>query len=160
MTSTNLGGEMRVQRTVNAELIKEVLSDQRLWSASTEDGTVPVEEFWPDCEAKVWLALIDSNDQIRGFLVGDVVSKAQVRVHIAIRSEYWGDKENVALGKLGLEWYQEQGAKKIIATIPTEDTQVLRFAQRCGLKREGINKQSFLRNGEMLDQYYLGLVAN
>ena len=150
---------MRVQRTFNEELIKEVLSDERLWEVSTEDGTPPVAEFWPDIDEKVWVAMIDDDDKVRGFMVGDLVSKAQVRVHVAIRSEYWGDKANVELGKMALQWYIDQGTRKIIATIPTEDKQVLRYAQRCGLQREGINKKSFLRNGEMLDQYYLGMVA-
>lgn len=151
---------MRVQRTVNEELIKQTLNDQRLWEVSTEDGTPPIEDFWPDTDNKIWIALIDSEDNVRGFLIGDIVSRAQVRVHIAIRSEYWGDsKTNVELGQIALQWFINQGARKIIATIPTEDKQVLRYAQRCGLQREGINKKSFLRNGEMLDQYYLGLVA-
>jgi len=150
---------VRVTRTVNQELIKETLNDPVLWDVSTEDGTPPLEEFWPDIDEKIWIALIDDDDNVRGFMIGDLVSRVQVRVHIAIRSEYWGDKANVELGKQAIAWFQENGAQKIIATIPTEDKQVLRYAQRCGLQREGVNKKSFLREGELLDQYYLGLVA-
>jgi len=151
---------MRVKATRNSSLIREVLSDQRLHDAASEDGTTPLSEFEPNVDDIIWLALIDDNDTVRGFMVVEEVSKVQVRVHIAIRSEFWGDKDNVQLGKLAFERIWELGAKKIIATIPTTDKQVLRYAQRVGMKREGINRQSFLRKGELLDQYYLGLVAD
>lgn len=147
---------LRVRRTKNAELIREALSDPRLWRVVAQDGEA-LEDFDPAPEVVTWLALLDE-DTLRGFLLAIPRSRIVTEVHIAIKPEFWGDsKTNVALGKLACEWVRDHtGARKLVAQIPTTDKHVLRYAQRCGFQREGVNKKSYLRGGELLDQFHLG----
>lgn len=150
---------MEVKKTRNAELIKELLDDETLHSVTSEDGTDP-SSFEPDVYASTWLALVDDEETIRGFMVLIPTGRVTASIHVIIRPEFWGDsKTNVALGKLSVAYAFDHGIRKLTAEIPTEDIEVLRYAQRVGFKREGINRSSFLRNGELLDQTYVGMVA-
>jgi len=150
---------LRVQTTSNVDLIKEVLNDQRLYEVTTEDGTGPLETFNPDVIDTIWVALID-DETIIGFMIAEQVSKAVLSVHVAIRSDEWGNsKRNVELGKQAIALLlSAETIHKVVAQIPVEDQHVLRYAQRVGLRREGINRESFLRKGKLLDQYYMGMV--
>jgi RimJ/RimL family protein N-acetyltransferase len=148
---------VKVQRTKNIPLIKEVMDDEKLIKATSEDGT-DIAGFTPEVESTAWIALIDDKDQIRGFVIVSPTGRVSASIHVAIRTEYWGDsKTNVKLGKLAVKYAFDHGVRKLTAEIPTPDQEVLRYAQRVGFKREGVNKQSFLRNGELLDQTYVGL---
>lgn len=150
---------MEVRRTHNVDLILETVAEPRLFAASNEDGATP-EELRIDTRRVTWLALIDDERNVRGFVVGVPRGRATMELHVAIKPQFWGDsKPNVELGKMAVAWLAEHGGvRKFVACIPTEDKQVVRYAQRVGLQREGVNKQSYLRNGEMIDQYHLGLV--
>lgn len=149
---------MRVKRILNQALLREVMLKPRLWNAVSEDDSCTPEEYWPNLESLIAIALAD-DDVLHGFLLSRVISDSVNDVHIAIDPDHWGNPKNVQLSKLGCEYLFEQRPrlKKLVAAIPVTDSQVLRFAQRVGFQREGINKASFLRGGELLDQYYVGL---
>lgn len=150
---------MRVRRVFNQALFKQVLTKPRLWAAISEDGSVAIEDYSPDLTHIIALALIGEEDKLHGFLIGRPFTDSVIEVHIAIDPDLWGHKDNVQLGSLGCRWLFEEypDCIKLVAAIPTTDVQVLRYAQRVGFQREGVNKASFRRNGEVLDQFYVGL---
>ena len=149
---------MRAIATRNVELIREVLTDARLWEVCHEDGAPGPDHFVPETEYSKWIALVDHQDNFRGFVLASPLSNTMADVHVMIRPEYWGWAGNVELGKLAVQWLWDNTTyKKLVACIPVSDKQVFRYACRVGFKREGVNRASFLRNGELLDQYYMGL---
>ena len=153
---------MRIQRIFNAELLAEVVTDDQLWEAVSEDGSVGKTEYVKllDMEAMYVLALIsgEENTELHGFVIGRHHTTTVIETHVAIRPEYWGHADNVRLGQLACTWLLTlEGVEKLVASIPVPDKEVLRYSQRVGFKREGVNKKSFLRNGELLDQYYVGM---
>lgn len=153
---------MRIQRIYNAELLAEVVTDDQLWNAVSEDGSVGKTEYRQllDMEAMYVLALIsgEDNTELHGFVIGRHHTNTVIETHVAIRPEYWGHDDNVRLGQLACTWLRTlEGVEKLVASIPVPDKEVLRYSQRVGFKREGVNKKSFLRNGELLDQYYVGM---
>jgi RimJ/RimL family protein N-acetyltransferase len=149
---------LRVIRTRNTELFREILLQDKLWDAISEDGSIGKDEYFPDLEAIVAVALI-ADDTVRGFVISRQVTDSVAEAHVAISPDYWGEKQNVALGKMGCAYLFQANPRlmKLVASIPETDAEVLRFAQRVGFQREGINRKSFLRKGELLDQYYVGL---
>lgn len=151
---------MEVMRTRNTALILETLTDPKLWSLINEDGVSP-EGFEPDVDHTIWIAMLDDDERLRGFVAGIPLGKNEVDLHVAIKPEFWGEaKVNVALGKKAVAAIQKiTGARKFTAQIPVIDKQVVRYAQRVGLQREGVNKKSYLRNGELHDQYHMGLIV-
>lgn len=149
---------MRAIRTRNVDLFRSVVCKDRLWNAISEDDSIGKDEYYPDPDGVILVALLDDDNLLHGFVVGRVITDSVAEAHIAIDPDLWGHKDNVDLGKLGCEvLYKETGAIKLVASIPVTDKEVLRYAQRVGFQREGINKASFRRNGEVLDQYYVGM---
>lgn len=154
---------MKVQRIFNPELLAEIMTEDDLWDSISEDGSISKEQYAEnlDMEGMYVLALIGGHDddpELHGFVIGRSITQTVVETHVAIRPEYWGHEANVHLGKLACLWLMTlPGVSKLVASIPVPDKEVLRYSQRVGFKREGVNKQSFLRNGELLDQYYVGM---
>jgi RimJ/RimL family protein N-acetyltransferase len=154
---------MRVTRVYNQELVTDMLRHPKLWEVMSEDTAVAPEEFSLDLADLFAIALLsgDNDDRLHGFIIGAYRTDTIVEAHVAIHPDLWGHKDNLALAKLGVaELIIKTGAHKLVASIPTTDTEVLRLAQRVGFKREGVNRKSFLRNGELLDQYYVGFTRD
>jgi hypothetical protein len=66
------------------------------------------------------------------------------------RPAYWGATNS-------LKVMSGAGARKIITNVPEYNTIALRFAQKCGMTIEGINRLSFLKNGKLCNQIVLGI---
>lgn len=150
---------MRVKRIFNRELLMSVLGKPDLWKVMNEDGVGSPEEYRPSMGRLSAIALLGDEDALHGFLVGTHRTQTVMDVHVAIDPAFWGAKANVALGRAGCKELFDLHPRvhKLVAAIPVTDKQVLRYAQRVGFQREGINRASFLRNGELLDQTYVGL---
>ena len=150
---------MRVQRVNNARLVESVLTEPDLWDAISEDDGGAPEDYRIDLGGMYAIALLGGEeDELIGFVLGRHYTDTVVETHIAIMPKHWGTDGNVDLGKQACALLLESsGAAKLVASIPLPDKEVLRFAQRVGFQREGINKKSFRRDGELLDQYYVGL---
>ncbi len=149
---------MRAVRTKNVELFRSVLLKDSLWEAISEDGSIGKDEYFPNPEGIIMVALLGEDDTLHGFVVGRKITDSIVESHVAIDPDHWGHEANVELGKLGMQVLKrETGAIKAVASIPVDDKEVLRYAQRVGFQREGVNKASFRRGGEVLDQYYVGM---
>jgi RimJ/RimL family protein N-acetyltransferase len=149
---------MRVQRIYNQDLLRSVLLKPELWATLQEsEGTSP-DEFYPDLETNTALALIGEDNALHGFVVFDQTYHSIADTVAALAPEFWGHRDNVALGKLACAEILKTSPRihKLVASIPVPDKQVLRYYQRLGFQREGINRKSFLRSGTLLDQYYVG----
>ena len=150
---------MRVQRVNNARLVESVLTEPDLWDAISEDDGGAPEDYCIDLDGMYAIALLGGEeDELIGFVLGRHYTDTIIETHVAISPKHWGNEDNVELGREAIQLLLEaSGADKLVASIPVTDKEVLRFAQRVGFQREGINKKSFRRDGELLDQYYVGL---
>jgi RimJ/RimL family protein N-acetyltransferase len=150
---------MKVQRVFNVALLRDVIGQPALWTSVSEDNSIAFDEYYPDLESLYAIALVDDDENLRGFILGRPITDTVCEAHVAIHPDYWGDSAtNVELARMGCQWILDfEDFDKLVASIPVTDKQVLRFAQRVGFKREGTNRKSFRRNGELLDQYYVGM---
>lgn len=83
-------------------------------------------------------------------------SSIEMEVHFAVSPEAKG--QSFYYAKKGLNWiFESTGAEKISACIPFFNKQAYQFALKLGFQLEGINKMSFLKGGQLQDQWYIGL---
>ena len=150
---------MRIVRTQNTDLIRSVVCDPQVWAARAHDAAPAPEDWVPNTEPCIWLALLDGEPQtLRGMVLAMPESPLVYDMHIAILPQYWRSRDNVELGKAAIDWiFSHTPALKVVAQVPEDSPPVLRFAQRVGFKREGVNKQSAVRKGRLIDQTYLGI---
>ena len=154
---------MKVQQIHNAALIKEISTHEKIWDNITEDGAIAPEEYEPDMDNWIWLACTTENDnytlKLHGIMGFHPMSDTMWQAHALFRPECWGDKRNKKLGRLALDWLFKHNSRvhKIIGIIPDISKETLRFSARIGMKREGVLKKSYLKNGKLHDQYIVSL---
>ena len=150
---------MRVQRTYNQALLNTVALEPQIWERISEDDEVTPDEYEVDMDAIHVYALLD--DKLHGFVLMRPITDTVAEAHVMVHPDHWGDKRNVELARMAvLKGMVDMKCDKLVAAVPVPDKETLRFAQRVGFKREGINKASFRRGGELIDQYYLGFTRN
>lgn len=78
-------------------------------------------------------------------------------VHTICHPEGWGGQTARAC-KAGMEWmFVNTNCQKIVTHVPTFNRAAKALALRAGMKPEGLNSKSFLKNGVLYDQVILGI---
>jgi RimJ/RimL family protein N-acetyltransferase len=144
---------MEVGRTHDMELVRGILSHPAIWPWIHDDGAsepAPV-----DHETLFWLLVTDPHPA--GVFLLHAHNHVTYEVHTCLLPRTWGAQAREAT-QMGRRWmFENTPCQKIVTNIPEDNALALRFAKRCGMTVEGVNRQSFLKNGELLDQHVLGL---
>jgi len=61
---------------------------------------------------------------------------------------------------MACSWLFKEGMSKLTGVIPSYNINALRYAQRVGFKREGVNRLSISVKKVWYDQTYVGLSAH
>lgn len=78
-------------------------------------------------------------------------------VHTMMLPEHRGEKSIIACREAMRYMFTQTPCHKIVTHVPTYNIPAYALARRVGLKMEGINRKSFLKNGRLYDQYILGI---
>ena len=152
---------MEIVRIKNAQYIQQFVQDSKLYERLSEDGAVPAQDWIPNLHLSIWLLAyeLDGNEIDPWGLFAFVPETRIVwRFHPAIPSDKWGNKKNIEAGKLALQWvWKHSEARKLVGKAPALYPDLLKWAQRIGMSREGVQRKSYLKNGELHDQYYMGI---
>jgi RimJ/RimL family protein N-acetyltransferase len=138
-----------IEPTRDVERIKRILSDPWLADRITEDGAEGMEI--PVDGGVVYL--VDENDS--GVFIIQQLGAVEAEIHINMTQEGRKVSEEFATECLRMIW-AETGLKKLVAQIPECYPDVIRFAEKMGLKREGVNEGSYLK-GRLFNKVYLGI---
>lgn len=143
---------LAISRTHDMGLVRAILADPAIWPHIHDDGATEPAPI--DHEGLYWL-LVDDGAPAGVFLL-HAHNTVTYEVHTCLLPRIWGAKARKA-SELGKAWmFDNTPCQKLITHVPAYNLHALRFSERCGFKREGVNRASFLRNGELLDQHLLG----
>lgn len=139
------------------EFIREVMAHPKIWPHISDDHSGKREDFVPSLHGSFrYLTPEHKGDRV-GVFFYHPHSVILWEVHTCILPQFWGDPATQA-ARAGLRWMIDHaGAKKIITHVPRINQKARMFALRVGMKDEGVNRQSFLKNGQLVDQYILGI---
>lgn len=147
---------MKLQRVNNAEIISTVLRDSGYWERYGEDGVDP-EALVFDPRTAAALAITSDEGDITCLVLAQPLTPSIWTVRYAV-VQY--SKDLIGYISKALAYLIASfGARKLVMVMPVDDKQGMRLAQRTGFQREGVCKRSFLKNGELKDQYYLGVTS-
>ena len=140
---------MRSERTLDYGLAISVID--RVFDEISEDG---IDLYVPDVVNEHWIALY--KDQLIGMYRIHQVNAITYQIHAFILPEFrCHSKES---GEVILKWCLDNlDFNKLIAEIPAKYENVLNFTRHQGFKDEGINRESFLKDGKIWDTYRLGI---
>lgn len=134
-------------------LVKAILSHPAIFPHIHEDGS---DEADPqDHEGFHWMLV--SDDQPAGVFLLHAVRSQCYEVHTCLLPRIWGQRASIAAQLLIDHVFNVICAQKLITNVPAKNRPALRFAKASGLVIEGVNRESFMRDGVMEDQIMLGI---
>lgn len=137
---------------ISARDAETVLRDPEIYSCISEDGM----DEWTMPENCIYLC--GYLDEVIGCFILDKRSTYCADVHVQVLPQY-RKQYSQQFGRGVLEWtWNNTELRKLVAEIPTLYQNVLTFAISMGFKVEGVNRQSFLKGGDLHDQWYVGLI--
>lgn len=148
-----LGLIMKVERTHDMEVVKRIMSHPRVWPHIHEDG--PTEPAPFDHEGLIWAVVLD--DGPIGVFLAHQRTFVCYEMHTCLLPETWGRRASEAAQLFLTFMFCQGGCQKIVTNVPAYNRHALRFAKANGMKEEGINRASYLKDGELIDQVMLGI---
>lgn len=148
---------MIVERCFDQALIEGFIRSPEMFETVSEDGTLP-EDFQADVINDCWLKVSTTNDLI-GFYYLHEFSKVTLICHANIHPDFRKDYSKRA-GKAAYHWMLHNlphNIRKFITTVPEIYPNVMKYVEYFGMKREGVNRKSFRKHGQLLDLVCYGI---
>ena len=149
---------IRCDRLSDASLVLRAMTHPRVWSWSSDDFSPAVMDMAPhiDCGLQVWLGCWGGDEYLGCFLF-QPHNHILWEVHTVLLPNAWGARA-LACAAAALEWvWSSLPAKRLITSVPENNTLALRFAQRSGFEGYGFNPGSIQKNGKLLGLHMLGI---
>lgn len=139
---------------VNTQDAEQIVQHPDIYPHVGDDGSPPAEQFTiPDS----WYCVVGYSDgQPAGCWLMHHTNSTTLEVHIQVLKEYRTHSEEICRGFIAWAW-DNTPAQKLVAQIPTLYPNVKAFAETMGFRVEGINASSIQKDGQLYDQYYMGL---
>lgn len=148
---------MEVRRTWIAHPILYIM--QQVWEYLTDDSGLKFEDYSPrlDEDSRWYITYDEYDTPVAAFWLRRL-NGVTWEAHANVAPQYWGNKKGTKLCKQALAFaFEDTEALKFVAQIPDSSKATQKMAAAIGFSREGINKQSFLRDGVLHDQVYFGM---
>lgn len=145
---------MKIHRTHDMELVATVMGHPAIFPHIAEDGVDRPEPI--DHPGFYWM-LVTRKVETAGVFLVHAQSAVCYEMHTMILPAFWGAPASAAAQAL-LTWaFTETECMKMVTRVPTYNRAALRFAEANGMRREGVNRESYLRGDELIDQINLGI---
>ena len=145
--------QLTLARTHDMPLVAAIMGPPAIWPHIHEDG---LEEPAPlDLDGFHWLLVAD--DAPAGVFLAYPRGAACWEVHTCLLPRTWGGGAAHAARLLLAHLFNTIGCDKVVTNVPAYNRAALRFAKASGMRAEGTNTASFLRNGVLEDQIMLGI---
>lgn len=146
--------------TYNMDFVREFMLDDEIWDYVAQDSATK-ESYIPECNKnKMWLTCLD-REMIIGVISLTSDGHSAVKMHPCMMKECRNKSREMI--KEFLKWFclfMPNHIQKLNVCIPFSRKIVYNLAKKCGFIDEGINRKSFLKNGQWYDQWYLGLTRS
>lgn len=143
---------MNIEVTHNKALIKELMRD--IWDQISQDGD-EYNNFEPRCDSLNGWLIVNDYDKIKGIVFIEQQTLSSIQIHPYLVGEKGIGREIV---KAVLDWAKDiDSIYKVNVSIADIYSSTINTAKKIGFVEEGLNRQSFLKNGEYRDQVLLGL---
>ena len=148
---------MRIERTTDPELIRYVITHESIYSHVADDGSAARDDYEPVIADQIyWLAIRDGQ-QVAGLFMVHPWNSATVEIHTCILPPWRGIKAREA-ASLVLAWiFNKTAFQKVVTHVPAPNRLAKKLALDAGFSIEGVNRKSFLKNGQLFDQAILGI---
>ena len=148
---------IHIERSTDYALIRGIMTHPRVYPHLTDDGSPAAADFEPiESEALYYLVAWDGNELL-GLWLFVPLNAVCWEVHTALLPHAWGDRARRAAVVM-LQWiWGNTPCRRIVTHVPADNRLAYDFALAAGMQVFGIDEQSFLKGGRLLDQICLGI---
>jgi len=150
------------ERSVDYDLIRKILTHEKIWPFISDDFSPSVEQFQPDRHPLIWYVVArdeDENNELLGLWMFHPQNMVCWEVHTALLPSCWGARARKAALALPYWIFHNTSCRRIVTNVPDTNRLALHFAMDAGMKIYGVNDASYRKNGRLLDQVCLGISA-
>lgn len=146
---------MKIERTHDMQLVSSIMFDPAIWPHAHDDGAVDWQPV--DMDGLHWMLVKLLDDKAGGLFLVHPQNSYCYEMHTCLLPHMWGEQSARAAQML-LQWaFEKTDCQKMVTNVPAYNRAALRFATAGGMTQEGINRASFMRKGELVDQIMLGI---
>ena len=148
---------LRLNRSENADEIARILKDPEIFSRIAEDGIEPWEYEIPIDGHQCYMMIYADNEPV-GVWNLYPVNTSTLNIHCNILKQH--RIHAMEAGRLIVHWFAHNAPKqyvKLNAEIPQIYPDVYHFTKKFGFQDEGMNRNSIMKFGKIVDQWRLGL---
>ena len=148
---------MKLERTTDLDLIKTFLMQPEIYQVASEDGASVDPEF-TESGREIWLLATEDGATI-GIVHSHLENGSTAWFHVYILRSH--KEKYIHLVNLFLKWFDQffpVEIQKLNAYIPTYARKTYEIAMSAGLKDEGLNRMSYLKNGKLWDRHLVGYI--
>ena len=148
---------MRFERTTDYDLVREVLTDPRLYPHMGDDYAPPIEHFAVNRHPAIWYVLVE--DGSLGMFCFFPENAICWQAHAALARGLHPRLTRQA-GRELMEWlWRETPCQRVIASVPASNRAAVRYGldpDGMNLLPYGVNVRSFQKHGQLVDQILMG----
>lgn len=148
---------MKITRTFDVDLAYAIATTPDIWDTIAEDGQDPA-GYVPDVESACYL-VVREDGKLIGLYIFRRVNAITTEIHPMVLPKH-RKQYSIAASKAVIAWFWENApwCQKIIGWVPTLYPNVRKHGEAVGFELEGTNVQSYMKGGEVYDQWLLGLM--
>ena len=150
---------VKQMRITDPQIVADIICHKEVYPFVSDDGSPD-----PDNFANRFVPATVSNDQVYCLMP----NKTALFVYMPINAATWEVHTCVLKKGRGLAamkaarasiryMFTKTPCKKIMSHVPEYQRHVLLFALKNGLKKEGVNRKSYLKDGKLYDQTLVGI---
>lgn len=148
-----------IEICTDLEYIKSVMFEDEMWARSSDDYMTRDERLLID-KPGAWLKCYHDGVAV-GLATVRPDCSTVINMHIHIVKQHRG-RNTKAIGQDVLRWVKQNvnsRVRKINTKVPVIYKDVIRFAHSLGFQDEGIDRQSIMKNGQLVDRLNLGILV-
>ena len=156
-------GMLSCGRTYDGDVLRKFYHNPLIWNPMKCDGEVSAEDVDFDelvsprhGDSYIFIA-VDVSDELAGLFMFHKTTPTCYDIHSALLPDFWGHGMAHDIGKAACLWMVDNtDCQKVTTSVPEFNDPARRMAMRAGMRIEGCNRSSFMKDGVLYDQLLLG----
>ena len=129
----------------------------KLYDVCADDFQPPRERFSPREDEAIWYVLAREGVEVLGLFALAPQNELCWEIHTRLLPEAWGPRALAALEGV-IQWtFANTPCVRLVTTIPIYNRLALRYGDRAGFQRFGVNPNSWMKDGVLHDQVLMGI---
>ena len=156
-------GMLSCGRTHDGDILRKFYLNPLIWDVQTPDGGLRAEDVDFDDLASVrhgqTCIFVSAyfGGRLAGLFMFHQTTTSCYDIHSALLPDFWGHGIAHDIGKAACRWMVENTkCQKVTTSVPEFNNPARIMAMRAGMKVEGCNRSSFMKDGVLYDQLLLG----